>query len=728
MPFVKKYSSHSRSVPRTVRGLLFLALLILSQLAVTNAHAVTNHVFFSVNGDTSLTATTQGDMFGWGANCAPGASVNFEIWLDVNGNSIIEPSTDIALGSSKITDGVAGGLTESDNNVTAGYVQSVPTIASLGAGSYIFKATDLSDNTFSQRVGTSVVNLALPNQIKGQITIPGVTAPNALLKNVGIFAELFSACDNAYLAFTNDSGFYTINIDASGTGDSTAVGVGSVPGFSTPDMATVLTSGVLNNVNFAYSVAVDSAYGFLKDETGAVLTRVADVAAEQISGGAGGKDVFIDNTGRYVINFSASELGMWQIGVFDEQFIPEFLVPNQFIFDRASAGSFAHDVVVTRTNASLYVKVTENGGLPANSYEFGASSNALASFTRGVSNTGANNVLKLSVSTLDPNGWNVWYDNQSELAPPPAGMVLSSLQPSGNHAPGDTVTAAFVTGKLVSDTIVQDVGDAPIDWSSVQVHIGAYSSGTPGGTGAFSIAADTGVQTLSVAATGYITNPSLRNINVTVDTAGGLGFVINKTHAKVTGTLQNVPTPLSSSGFFVTARTGTNSFDGYEVVAQVDSATGTYQLDLCDGTWTISAPGGFANLITPLDSVVTIGEIPDTSRTLNLVYSFITAVGDDEDGGALPKSFELAQNYPNPFNPTTKIGFSLPHRSAAQVSVYNTLGQLVVTLYDGELSAGTHEIVWDSRDRSGNLVSSGMYFYRLKASGFVQTRKMVLLK
>ena len=85
--------------------------------------------------------------------------------------------------------------------------------------------------------------------------------------------------------------------------------------------------------------------------------------------------------------------------------------------------------------------------------------------------------------------------------------------------------------------------------------------------------------------------------------------------------------------------------------------------------------------------------------------------------------FELAQNYPNPFNPATKINFSLPEPGNVKLTVYNLLGQEVKVLVNGFTEAGTHTI-----DFAANNLSSGIYLYKIEANGFIQTKKMTLLK
>jgi len=88
-----------------------------------------------------------------------------------------------------------------------------------------------------------------------------------------------------------------------------------------------------------------------------------------------------------------------------------------------------------------------------------------------------------------------------------------------------------------------------------------------------------------------------------------------------------------------------------------------------------------------------------------------------------PGAFELTQNYPNPFNPSTTIRYVLPQRSHVNLTVFNTLGQQVVQLVNGEMETGYHEVRFD-----GTGLSSGVYFYRMQTGDFVQTRKMLVVR
>ena len=94
----------------------------------------------------------------------------------------------------------------------------------------------------------------------------------------------------------------------------------------------------------------------------------------------------------------------------------------------------------------------------------------------------------------------------------------------------------------------------------------------------------------------------------------------------------------------------------------------------------------------------------------------------------LPANFSLSQNYPNPFNPTTAIEFSLKKAGDVKLSIYDILGRQIKSLQSGRMDVGTHSLIWNATDESGNLVTSGVYFYRLESSEGSLTKSMVLLK
>jgi hypothetical protein len=102
--------------------------------------------------------------------------------------------------------------------------------------------------------------------------------------------------------------------------------------------------------------------------------------------------------------------------------------------------------------------------------------------------------------------------------------------------------------------------------------------------------------------------------------------------------------------------------------------------------------------------------------------------GVEADTKTIPGIFQLHQNYPNPFNPSTSIRYQLAANNKVELTIYNTLGQKVRTLVNNYQSAGKQTVIWDGRNEKGKAVSSGIYFYRLKAGDFICSKKMLLVR
>jgi len=108
------------------------------------------------------------------------------------------------------------------------------------------------------------------------------------------------------------------------------------------------------------------------------------------------------------------------------------------------------------------------------------------------------------------------------------------------------------------------------------------------------------------------------------------------------------------------------------------------------------------------------------------VSTGISAVDNELSG--FPKRATLHANYPNPFNPSTTIKFELPSAGSASLEVFDVAGKRIRKLIGNDLAAGPHEVVWHGRDEAGHVVPSGVYYYRLEAGKFHETKQMVLLK
>jgi len=150
--------------------------------------------------------------------------------------------------------------------------------------------------------------------------------------------------------------------------------------------------------------------------------------------------------------------------------------------------------------------------------------------------------------------------------------------------------------------------------------------------------------------------------------------------------------------------------------------------------WSVGPDTGLVYSIT----VVTLLASDDNwyNDTLTAQVRAVVEVVDlcDEREGELLDRFSLEQCYPNPFNTETLIRYSIkdggqgPHKISVSLKVYNLLGVVVRTLVDSSQWTGSYSVVWNGRDEQGENAASGIYFYRLQAGDFVQTRKMILLR
>jgi hypothetical protein len=101
---------------------------------------------------------------------------------------------------------------------------------------------------------------------------------------------------------------------------------------------------------------------------------------------------------------------------------------------------------------------------------------------------------------------------------------------------------------------------------------------------------------------------------------------------------------------------------------------------------------------------------------------------EDQSHVQLPREFDLRQNYPNPFNPNTVIEYALPKSAHVTIEIYNLLGQKVNVLVDEDQKVGRYRVDWDGKDKKGEELASGIYFYRIQAGDFVKCKKMIMLK
>jgi hypothetical protein len=159
-------------------------------------------------------------------------------------------------------------------------------------------------------------------------------------------------------------------------------------------------------------------------------------------------------------------------------------------------------------------------------------------------------------------------------------------------------------------------------------------------------------------------------------------------------------------------------------------ATGVlgYQIFLDDMTTQIGTTTNtqwqFEGLNSSQSYIAGVCAVYDDGQSEIQEYEFTTT----DAGNGLPLVTELQGNYPNPFNPETQIAFSLNKTAHVKIEIYNVKGQLVKRLLDEERAPDNYTVIWNGRDANNRSVSSGVYFYKMKAGDYLSTRKMILMK
>ena len=132
--------------------------------------------------------------------------------------------------------------------------------------------------------------------------------------------------------------------------------------------------------------------------------------------------------------------------------------------------------------------------------------------------------------------------------------------------------------------------------------------------------------------------------------------------------------------------------------------------------WDVSVSDGIEEVLAE-NGPLTVG--------INASDAVLSLSRDEE---LLPEKFALHQNYPNPFNPITTLRYDLPENSIVRITIYNVQGREIKVLVNQYQEAGYKSVRWNATNNYGKPISAGMYFYKIRAGEFTQTRKMLLLK
>ncbi len=165
--------------------------------------------------------------------------------------------------------------------------------------------------------------------------------------------------------------------------------------------------------------------------------------------------------------------------------------------------------------------------------------------------------------------------------------------------------------------------------------------------------------------------------------------------------------------------TETNN-QGFEVQRKLDNSEWTLR-EFKRGVGTTTEPQTY--LFVDDISNLTSNSISYRLKQIDFDGTFTYSSEIEVEVDLAPSTYSLSQNYPNPFNPTTIIAFGVPIKSQVTLQVFNSIGELVALLVNEEKPAGTYELTWYAEG-----LPSGIYFYKLQAGSFIETKKMILLK
>ncbi len=249
-------------------------------------------------------------------------------------------------------------------------------------------------------------------------------------------------------------------------------------------------------------------------------------------------------------------------------------------------------------------------------------------------------------------------------------------------------------------------------------------AGTFGGGVFFSANNGTSWTPVNNGLTGYtVYSLAVNGTNLFAGTDGGV-FLSNNNGTSWTAVNAGLTTYTAGgvAPVYSLAVNGTNLFAGTDGGVFLSTNNGTSWTAVNAGLTTTTSGG-----ITSVNSLAVNGTnlfagTKGYGVWMRPLSEMITGVKDKQNN--LPTSFSLQQNYPNPFNPTTTIKYSIPQQSFVSILVYDLLGREVADLVNEEKSAGNYSVQFNSSSR----FSSGVYFYRMQAGSFTETKKLIMMK
>ena len=345
------------------KGYLCCLISCLIIFIESNVYAqVTN---LTVNGYTSDFSFTQGDSLKWEYNLPDGGTAQCEIWIDLNGNGIIDPTIDKQLfGTFTQTDGIYnGGNGPGDmDSVANGQCYFAMANFGLAPAKYVLRFTN---NGVGQSITGTVTAMASPAfTVSGKVTPPpGINAQNILVESGGNSGQ-------GWMALTDVGGNYIINFNASVSGQQVTIEVADQfpPYVFVPTDTTLTLSKSYTGVNFTVAPPAAQLVGYLKGEDGRALANVTINSNPQYYGyGGGNKNATTDANGFFQFGYTLSEITsspIWSLQANSDGVAPAYFPPNINAISLHQHDSLRVDLIAHIADDSITGKVTVDGHAP----------------------------------------------------------------------------------------------------------------------------------------------------------------------------------------------------------------------------------------------------------------------------------------------------------------------------------------------------------------------------
>ncbi len=658
-----------------------------------------------VDNPQTVDSLVQGDMLFWQVDCQPGATVQFEIWMDLDNDHAVSEG-DFRLFSFPVTDGDnSGNEGPADEDGMNGKITT--TVGPFGFAPITWVMTAQEGDV--ENMGALVVK-PLDNPmvtVSGTISFEDGHSPENVL-----VATDFDNNPPFWNGVADAEGHYTINIGAPGMYDIVPFLTSSAYLIPEPIQIDATSPNTITGVDFVIKTPDCMVEGdFLDDGGNPMTTETIELGLEDLQGSGGVYDEF--SGGHYQFGIAP---GTYRLAVNDQWLDEKYMAPATwnnpaYTFTINSGDTITRDITFFRTDAALYARILKDG-IPVTDPAFCTVrvSNPMIGTRSGVN--GTEGMVRLAVR--QGYLYHIQVDEQ------PQGYGLPNGSQFDNIAPGDTVDFNFVNyTDSVRVAFQVDAAEPVPNWQEFAVWAMANNAQVSrmqlenGDTTTLFIPGET-VQVGIDRPDNYVFSPQYAEANP----GDVVTFTVKNAAATITGKLHGLDfLPGGDMGVF--AHTPGQFPDCFNAWSQILPDT-SYQLHVSSGAWLIDPPIFNGYQIEQSEVSVDVTS-PDATIALDFYYTPVTGIKDP--AAAAVRKFDLQQNYPNPFNPTTNITFTLPEASRVLLEVYNVLGEKVNVLLNGKMQDGQHSVKWN-----GENAPAGIYFYVIKAGKYSAVRKMKLVK